>query len=295
MTYLEYIPAKLILMLFRAMPRALALKIGDGLAILSYLVLGNYRNICHRNLDIAFPGEIDKTNKKNITKKAFLNMVRTFIELLLMPNLKATDIIKRSFCQNHSEIDDSLAKGKGVITCSSHFSNWYWPAIYAASVGYKVNVVVRPLDNKLLDKEMNRILNEKKITVIPRYRAVKQCLKALKNNEFVALQIDQNQAMGGVFVPFFGVEASTMRGAWVLKKMSDCEVAACYAIRKGNFHHVYYSRMLNLPKSEKEYLKTINQCFEPVIREHKESYFWLHPRWKKRPKGETGLYSKLKV
>ena len=40
---------------------------------------------------------------------------------------------------------------------------------------------------------------------IPRQRAAREGLAALRRNEILAILLDQNTAEGGVFVPFFGM------------------------------------------------------------------------------------------
>lgn len=295
LTYTEYILAKTIIVILRQLPWPLALIIGKGLGLASYWLLRNYRQICHRNLEIAFPNALSEKEIKIISQKTFINTIITFLELILTPKLTLRDVEKRTKCKGQAQVDDAFSRNKGIIVCSTHFSNWYWPALYALTQGYKVNVVIRPLDNELLNREMQSILEKKGIKVIPRKYAVKQSLKALKNNEAVALQIDQNAAVGGIFVPFFGVHASTMRGASVLKKMSESAILTTYDIRKGQCHDIFYNEMQNLPIEEKECLTKINHYFESIIEEHKELYFWLHPRWKKRPEGEKSLYPGLKV
>jgi KDO2-lipid IV(A) lauroyltransferase len=52
---------------------------------------------------------------------------------------------------------------------------------------------------------------------------------------------------------------------------------------------------MELPDDEQLVLCRINRHFEEVIREHPESYLWMHPRWKKRPDGEATLYPGLEV
>jgi len=182
-----------------------------------------------------------------------------------------------------------------VIAVSAHFGNWYWPVICAAAEGYKVNAIVRPLDNPLLDRLMNKVFERWGVRVIARRNSVTAALAALRRGETVALMVDQNAAAHGRFVPFFDVPAATMRGVALLRKGTGAEVVGVHDLRKGPCHGITMDWIRDLGDDEYSCLAAINRYFEEVISRHKEAYFWLHPRWKKRPSGEPSLYPGLRI
>jgi KDO2-lipid IV(A) lauroyltransferase len=72
-------------------------------------------------------------------------------------------------------------------------------------------------------------------------------------------------------------------------------VVCVHDVRRDGRHRVVVSGPMELPDDEDLALALINRHFEEVIRQHPESYLWMHPRWKKRPPGEPTLYPGLTV
>ena len=70
---------------------------------------------------------------------------------------------------------------------------------------------------------------------------------------------------------------------------------AVHSLRLGSQHQVHMQWLHSLPEDDDEAQRAVHKHFEAIIRDHKASYFWLHPRWKKRPPGEPDLYPGLKV
>jgi len=156
-------------------------------------------------------------------------------------------------------------------------------------------VVVRPLDNPLLDRLMRRAFERWGIRVIARGRAAAALLAALRRGETVALMVDQNAHLDGRFVPFFGVPAATMQGLTRLRRGTGAAVLAIDSLRLGARHRVRMHWLQSLPEDDDAALLAVHHHFETIIREHKSAYFWLHPRWKKRPPGEPDRYPGLNV
>ena len=293
--WMEYLPVMILVFIIRRMPYRSVMAMGKAVALLFHHLLRNYQKIVEVNLDIAFKKKLSTDEKAAISRSAFANMVTTILELIRGPDLIRSRILSSTRCDTLHRIFRALKDNRGVIVCSAHLSNWYWPAIYVALNGVKVHAVVRPLDNPLLDRMMNRILNSMGIIPIPRARAAVSGLRVLKKNGILALMIDQNAAVGGVFASFFGIPASTMRGVSVLSQRMKCRVLAAFDIREGIYGHTVHFDPLHPPEKEKACLEAVNRYFEKVIRANPYLYFWLHPRWKKQPPGKPSLYPGIKT
>jgi KDO2-lipid IV(A) lauroyltransferase len=216
--------------------------------------------------------------------------------LALLSHLSPADLARLTLePQGYDQYREALAQGRGVIGVSAHFGNWYWPLVCAAVEGFKVNAIVRPLDNPLLDREMNRVLERWGVRAISRRRATVPALAALRRGEAVALMVDQNAARHGRFVPFFGTPAATLQGLDPLRRGSGAEVVAVHSRRLEGRHAVSVTWLRDLPTDPEQALLAVHRHFEAVIGGAKGDYFWLHPRWKLRPPGEPNLYPGLRV
>ncbi len=292
----EYLPAAALARLVRALPPrggdAAARCLGD----LAFALAGNYRRIAEVNVRIAFKGALPPGRVRAIVRGAFRNFARTAYELLRASGLSREDVLRLTDCPDDSAFVATLLEGRGVVACAAHVSNWYWPALYCAARGGRVSAIVRPLDNPKLNAAMGEALARWGIAPIPRAEAAEAGVAALREGRIVALMVDQNAAAGGRFAPFFGVPASTMRGVHALRQATGCHVVVTHHRRLGaGRHEVRVSRPLEWPADEDTALAAVNARIEEIVRLDPSSYFWLHPRWKKRPPGLPTFYEGLRV
>ncbi len=99
-------------------------------------------------------------------------------------------------------------RGKGVLFATGHLGNWELSAYAHALLTEPMNVVVRPLDNPVIDAivEQRRALSGN--TLLSKRDFARSIFKALRDNEPVGILVDQNSsAENGAFVPFFGTLA----------------------------------------------------------------------------------------
>ena len=99
--------------------------------------------------------------------------------------------------------DEALSRGKGVLFATAHLGNWELSAFAHAMLTGPMNVVVRPLDNPLIDRlvERRRALTGNR--PIGKKDFARAILKALAANEAVGILIDQNASLDtGAFVDF---------------------------------------------------------------------------------------------
>ena len=294
--WLEFLPVAAVLPLISLLPHGLGLVLSRGIGNLAYLLVGTYRRVAQINLQLAFGDRLTLPQQKTAARESFVNAAQTFFELTRLYRYDRDQIVRHTLePEGYERYRKALARGRGVIAVSGHFGNWYWPVICAAMEGFTVNIIVRPLDNPLLDRLMRRVFERWGVRVIPRRQSVLAALTALRRGETVALMVDQNAHMHGRFVPFFGVQASTMQGLPILRRGSGAEVVAIHSRRMKEGHHITTRWLEGLPEEAEECLTGVNQHLETVIDSDPGQYFWLHPRWKKRPPGKPSLYPGLRV
>lgn len=296
LVWLEYLPARLLLPLVRALPFGLGGALGRATGRLVYLLLPTYRRVAHINLGLAFPDRYTAAERRRLTRAACASLVQTCYEFVALTRLDPTAVAGLTGTPaGYEQYKAAVARGRGVIACSIHLANWYWTVVCAAIEGYKVNVIVRPLDNPRLDALMRQAFERWGIRVIARREVFPAAVAALRRGETVALMVDQNAAVGGRFVPFFGVPAATMRGLYHLRRGTGAAVMAVHDERQGGRHRAVMHELSDLADDEDRCLSQINRYFEGVISAHPEQYLWLHPRWKTRPTGEPSPYPGLRI
>jgi KDO2-lipid IV(A) lauroyltransferase len=158
-----------------------------------------------------------------------------------------------------------------------------------------LNVVARPLDNPLVERELVLFRTTLGARIISKFQAVRPILQALRRNEIVAILIDQNVLRSqAVFVDFFGLPAATTPSlaSFYLRARSPLIPVFCHSGPDSS----YLVRIGPPVESElsgdldRDVLKITQACtkmIEAEIRTDPGSWFWFHNRWKTRPKAET--------
>lgn len=103
---------------------------------------------------------------------------------------------------------------------------------------------------------------------------------------------------GGVFVPFFGVQAATQIATAQMARQFDLPVLPILSAwdAKTGRYHVTIGDEINLFENADTSLETatarLNELLEGWIREHPTQYYWVHRRFKTRPEGQASPYEK---
>jgi KDO2-lipid IV(A) lauroyltransferase len=154
-------------------------------------------------------------------------------------------------------------------------------------------LVVRPLDNPLIDHLVERRRTLSGNRMIGKKEFARGILAALRRNEAVGVLIDQNSAAEhGVFVDFFGVPACAASGFAKLAAHSGAAVIPGFALwseQEGRYVLRFYPPVKITGDAEKD-TATLHKVLEKVIREYPDQWLWIHRRWKTRPAGEPSLY-----
>jgi len=93
--------------------------------------------------------------------------------------------------------------GESVIIVTAHFGQFELMPTHWANHYGPLNIVIRPLDNQLLDSTLRRKRSRYGCRVLTRRGIVRNALRCLRSGEIVAMTIDQNMTRReGVFVDF---------------------------------------------------------------------------------------------
>jgi len=291
---IEYLIVLFLIKFISLFPYKIASDIGGSIGRLGYYIDGKHRNITLNNLTMAFP-EKGKREIIFIARKAFENLGRSVAEVIYITNRKTDDLKKVLYewitVEGRDNLDHAIKKGKGILLLTAHFGNWELLGLTAATHGYKLNVIARPLDNPKLDTFINSLRSITGTNVYPKKGVLKDILKSLKQGEGVGILIDQNTSRSeGVFVDFFGQPASTNRGPAVIAMKSETPVVPFFIIRENKYRHrIVYCEEIPLHRSgdkEKDAVlntKMFTKKVESFIRNYPEQWFWMHQRWKTRP------------
>ncbi len=189
---------------------------------------------------------------------------------------------------------EAKARGKGVLFATGHIGNWELSAFAHALLSEPMHVVVRPLDNPLLDALVKRYRCASGNRILDKKDFLRGILEALRANEAVGILIDQNTLPeNGTFVDFFGTPASTGTTFAKLAAKTGAAVIPGYAWwDEGRGKYILeFDPIVEMSGDVREDTARLTKHFECVIRKRPEQWLWLHRRWKSRPDGEASLYT----
>jgi Kdo2-lipid IVA lauroyltransferase/acyltransferase len=182
---------------------------------------------------------------------------------------------------------------------TGHLGAWELSSFYHSLMGRPMGMVIRRLDNPLVDAFVNRIRCLHGNRVIHKDDFARGLIASMRAGETVGILMDTNMTPPqGVFVPFFGIEACTASGmARVAAKTGAAVVPGFLLWEESEGQYVlHFGKELEVVKtgdSESDALvntAAFTAAIEGYIRRYPDQWLWMHRRWKTRPPGGEGIY-----
>jgi KDO2-lipid IV(A) lauroyltransferase len=244
------------------------------------------------NLQFAIP-QMTVLERKRIVDGVFESLARLLLAMARFPDLNTSTIGEWIRCEGLEHYTEAKRRGRGILIATAHLGNWELSAFAHALMTEPMHVMVRPLDNPLVDElvESRRSLSGNKL--ILKRDAARLVIRALRHNEAVGVLIDQNtSAAEGVFVEFFGRLACAGTGFVKLAYHSGATVLPGFAIWSPaeERYVLRFHPAIDLTGDVQTDTQRIHNVIEATIRETPDQWMWIHRRWKTRPEGEPPLY-----
>jgi len=256
------------------------------------LAVPKLRRVARTNLGFAFP-ELSARERDGIIDGVFENIARLLLTLARFPDLNAANISEWISLEGLEHYSKAKQAGCGVLVLTGHLGNWELSAFAHAWMTEPMNVMVRPLDNPLIDVlvEERRALSGN--CLIYKRDAARSVIRALRMNEAVGILADQNTSLAeGTFVNFFGKAACASSAFVRLAYHTGARVIPGFALWNPTAQRyiLRFYPAIELTGDERADTQRLHSTIENVIRAHPDQWMWIHRRWKTRPPGEPDLY-----
>jgi len=284
--------------LLRALPRHVARAAGVVIAGAAYHMVGRLRRVGMRNLELAFP-ELPASERMHILRLEYRNLgwlLAEFCKMSTYTRNSAARFIRYEGLEHYLAARD---RGFGVLVLTGHLGAWELSSFYHSLAGFPMGMVIRRLDNPLVDRLVNRIRCRHGNRVLHKDDFARGLLAAMRDGETVGILMDTNMTPPqGLFVPFFGVQACTASGlARVALKTGAAVLPGFLLWEESEQRYVlhFYPELALSSTGDAEADVAANTArltavLEEAIRNYPSQWLWMHRRWKTRPPGEPSIY-----
>jgi KDO2-lipid IV(A) lauroyltransferase len=296
---LEYILAWGLFRLLGILPRALARGAGSAIGRCALLLTPRLRRVGRRNLALAFP-EKPVEERERLLRLLSRNLGWLLAEFCQMP--RYTPESTEAFL-GYDGLEHYLAAraaGRGVLILTAHLGAWELSSFYHSLMGHPMSIVIRRLDNPLIDGLVNRVRCLHGNRVLHKDDFARGLLSSMRRGETVGILMDTNMTPPqGVFVDFFGLAACTGSGlARVAMKTGAAvlpgfllwdEASRRYVLRFGA--QIPLAATGDVEADVLANTAAFTKEIEGYVRQYPDQWLWVHRRWKTRPPGEPPVYT----
>lgn len=280
------------------LPRRIARLLVRILTWSVYLTMTRLRRVGERNLQLAMP-QLQPAERDRILRHVFRNLGWQLVEFCRMPRYTTRNTRGWIQTEGLEHYLAAQARGKGVLVLTGHFGAWELSSFYHSLMGHPMGMVIRRLDNRLLDEYVNNIRCLHGNRVLHKDDFARGLLTAMRAGQTVGILMDTNMTPPqGVFARFFGIDACTASGlARVALKTGAAVVPGFVLWEAAQQQYVLHFgpeiAFARTGNAESDILAATQQCndvLESWIRRYPDQWLWIHRRWKTRPPGQPALY-----
>jgi KDO2-lipid IV(A) lauroyltransferase len=270
---------------------------GEKLGTIAFYLLRKPRRIALNNLNLALGREKSEKEIKQICWESFKNIGKDMMEISSCVECEDSYFKKLIRLEEKEYLDEALKQGKGVIAISAHLGNFPLMCARLVNEGYPLTIVARESKNPRIVKFIDSLKDTfgmESIPIKPKMTCVARCLKALKENRILMLQIDLNAPVNEAWVDFFGYLVPTFKGPVVFSFRKEAPIIPMFITRKQHYHNIIIHPPfdLNIAGDRQQDITSniarLTKIVEATIREYPEQWWWALRRFKRARDIRTG-------
>jgi KDO2-lipid IV(A) lauroyltransferase len=268
-------------------PAGLA-RVGDVIGNFYSMLGGRRRRIIDFNLRLAFP-EMNDGERRALARAVTRHFARSALDAIRLQRLQPQELLAVVDIAGLENLDGALALGRGAFFLTAHIGSWEVAALVTGlQVESGLSVVNRPLDNPLLEVELDRLRKLYGNRVFGKHNVLREMLAQLKSGGGVGILIDQRvREEQGVRVPFFGHPAWTHPILARMARKTGAPVVPTFALgdEPGHYRLRYDEPVVvdDLSESDRQDVPLTGRymaILETAIRRDPDQWLWYHDRWK---------------
>ncbi|MFH1202254.1 MAG: lysophospholipid acyltransferase family protein [Candidatus Omnitrophota bacterium] len=283
---LEYQKYQLGIYLATHLPLAASYALANILSELHYLSSKKDRDTIRGNLKAILP-DASPRQIERYTHEVFRNFGRYIVEFFRFAKIDQEFIDRHVKIEGREHVEEALKRGKGVIALSAHLGNWELGGVIVARSGYSFIAVALTH----CDKRINNFFNFQRefhgVKVLQVKTGIRDCFKALKQNQIIALVGDRDFTNSGIISNFLGRQSDLPRGPAVFHLRTGAPIVPVFMIREGptyNFRLVIEKPIEFTPcgdeeKDIKDLTDICSKAIETYVRRYPEQWLMFRQFW----------------
>ena len=282
--YFVYLIYRTGIALIGLLPLRGAFAIGKGLGFCAWVVLGKYRRLAFRNIEIAFASERSPREMRRLVRRHFQQLGSNLLCTVRLMRMSPDQILQNVTVDNIEAMAREFRAGTPVVLVLSHLATWeLFAPLMPKFVGFVRNSsVYQKLGNRFIDVHVRASRSRTGLELFDRREGFQPVIDLLRSGGGVGILSDQHAGDQGIWTPFFGKLASTSPLPALLAKRSRAALiaAAVYTTGAARWRMVFTERF-DIPNASIDVLTLkVNEIIEQQIRHAPEDGFWVHNRWK---------------
>ncbi|NUQ65882.1 MAG: lysophospholipid acyltransferase family protein [Pirellulales bacterium] len=286
--YLVYVIVRLFICVVQAISLETGRQLAGGLAWLMADALRVRGKVVDENLRHALPGLSDR-QRRRLARRMWEHLFLLVIEVAHAPR-KIHETNWRQFVRlkDVRPLVAQLLTDRPIIIVTAHFGNFEAGGYLLGILGFPTFAIARTLDNRYLNRFVNRFRGVTGQYIVPKNGGYDQILDVLGQGGTLSLLADQYAGRKGCWVQFFHRPASAHKAIALLALEHQALVAVTYARR---LEHPMRFEMCCAAMADPRdpgfslgSIPALTQWYtsqmEDFIARWPEQYWWIHRRWK---------------
>ena len=248
--------------------------------------LGRRKVMVARHAARARGRPLDADEERLAVRGAVTSYARYWVESLRLPAMDPAVVDKRFTIEGLEHIAAAREAGTGVILALPHIGGWEVGGSWLVRQGFPLAVVVEPVKPPELFEWFAGLRRSFGFTVIPLGKgAGGEVLRALHENQVVALVTDRDIAGGGVEVDFFGERTTLPGGPAVFALRTGAPLLPTAVYFDGDGHHAVVRPALpverygRLGEDAARLTQALAHELEDLIRAAPDQWHLFQPNW----------------
>ncbi len=271
---------------------AASARVGAFVGSAFYRLSRRRRAIIDFNLGLAFP-EMTAARRQDLAREVSRHFGRVAFDAVRLQRLTPDELRAEVTVEGRDNLQRAIDSGRGFFLLSAHLGSWEAAALMGGLlIPGGMAVIHRPLDNPLLDAELERLRATFGNSALGKSNISREVLQAIKEGGVIGILIDQRPRGVDFEVPFFGHPAKThpvlarfvrKTGAAVVPLFGYWDGPARYTV---SFGEPVDPAALSADELEDGPLtERFMQITEAAIRRRPEQWLWYHDRWRQLREG----------